>query len=145
MSASLLPTCRELYENVASEGVALDWPYSKRRLSDAITYSIKTEGKLLYNKRKEKQGKGEFQYLRVTVGSGCGSSLGVPYVLRDLARRKPESNPQPWQCLRGDKGSVRRFTIYNKTWDEELTRRTADEFQCTARRCNLPTCSKRKS
>ena len=61
MSASLPATCRELYENVTSPGVALDWPYSNPRLSDAINYSINTEGKILNKKLKEKEQRGDFQ------------------------------------------------------------------------------------
>ena len=89
-SANLPPACQELYANVARGGnIDLDWPSTdgQPKLSDAIRYSINTEGKILYNKLKEKAT--EFStksnpnetYLRVTLGVHRGNSPGVPYVL----------------------------------------------------------------
>ena len=81
-SASLPETCKELYANIASPDVALDWPHSIPTLLDAINYSISTKGKILYEKLKEKKhGQGMSEYLRVTLGPERGSSPGVPYVL----------------------------------------------------------------
>ena len=90
-SANLPPACQELYANVArAESIDLDWLSTNNgqlRLTDAIRYSINTEGKILYNKLKEKAT--EFgtepnpyeTYLRVTLGAYRGNSPGVPYVL----------------------------------------------------------------
>ena len=89
-SANLPPACQELYANVArAESIDLDWLPSNAqlRLTDAIRYSINTEGKMLHNKLKEKAT--EFgtkpnpneTYLRITLGSYRGNSPGVPYVL----------------------------------------------------------------
>ena len=89
-SASLPPACQELYANVArAESIDLDWlpTNGQLRLTDAIRYSINTEGKILYNKLKEKATKFGTKpnthetYLRVTLGSYRGNSPGVPYVL----------------------------------------------------------------
>ena len=89
-SASLPPACQELYVNVAhGENIDLDWPPNsgEPKLSDAIRYSINTEGKTLHDKLKEKAT--EFgtkpnpneTYLRVTLGMCYGKSPGIPYVL----------------------------------------------------------------
>ena len=90
-SASLPPACQELYANVArGENINLDWSPNtagQPKLSDAIRYSINTEGKILHNKLKEKAT--EFgtrpnpheTYLRVTLGMCYGKSPGIPYVL----------------------------------------------------------------
>lgn len=84
-SASLPSCCIELYQNVINTD--LNWPdISKYKLSDAIGYSMETEGCYLNNILKDKQG--EFGpdtknqvYLRVTLGPMRGSSPGFPYVL----------------------------------------------------------------
>ena len=89
-SANLPLACQELYANVAcAESIDLDWlpTTGQLRLTDAIHYSINTEGKILYNKLKEKATKFGTKsnthetYLQVTLGSYCGNSPGVPYVL----------------------------------------------------------------
>ena len=88
-SASLPPACQELYANVArGENIDLDWPPNtgQPKLSDAIRYSINTEGKILNKKLKEKAtefgGDNEEEtYLRVTLGVYRGNSPGIPYVL----------------------------------------------------------------
>ena len=130
MSASLPATCRELYENVSSPGVALDWPYSNPRLSDAITYSINTEGKILNKKLKEKEERGDFQYLRVTVGSDRGSSPGIPYVL-EIWPAKSESpihnHGNAFAVIKVLYGAVK-VTVYNKTWDDEETQEELMNF-----------------
>ena len=110
--------------------MALDWPYSKPRLSDAITYSIKTKGKLLYNKLDEKKEKGEFRYLRVTVGSDRGSSPGVPYVLEiwPAGSASPIHNHgNAFAVIKVLYGAVK-VAIYNKTWDEEQTQEELMSF-----------------
>lgn len=130
MSASLPPTCRELYENVASPGVALDWPYSYPRLSDAITYSINTEGKILYKKLKEKEEKGDFQYLRVTVGLDRGSSPGVPFVLEIWPPKTASpihNHGNTFAVIKVLYGAVN-ITIYNKTWDGEQSQEELMNF-----------------
>lgn len=89
-SASLPSECQTMYGNVAGQLIGLDWPWPPggvshmHRLSDAIRYSINTEGKMLYKKIREK--KGTFSglketYLRVTLGESRGESPGIPYVL----------------------------------------------------------------
>lgn len=121
MSASLPTTCRELYENVSSPGVALDWPYSNPRLSDAINYSINTKDKILYKKLQEKKQRGDFEYLRVTVGSDRGSSPGIPYVL-EIWPAKSESpihnHGNAFAVIKVLYGAVK-VTVYNKTWPGE--------------------------
>lgn len=130
MSASLPATCRELYENVGSPGVALDWPYSNPRLSDAINYSINTEGKILYNKLKDKEARGDFQYLRVTVGTDRGSSPGIPYVLEiwPATSESPIHNHgNAFAVIKVLYGAIK-ITIYNKTWDGEETQEELMNF-----------------
>lgn len=121
MSANLPATCRELYENVAPSGLALDWPYSNPRLSDAISYSINNEGKILFNKLKEKEAKGGFKYLRVTVGIDRGSSPGIPYVLEIWPANSSSpihNHGNAYAVIKVLYGAVR-VTIYNKTWNDE--------------------------
>jgi len=130
MSASLPATCRELYENVGSPGVALDWPYSNPRLSDAINYSINTEGKILNKKLKEKVARGDFEYLRVTMGSNRGSSPGIPYVL-EIWPAKSESpihnHGNAFAVIKVLYGAIK-VTVYNKTWDDEETQEELMNF-----------------
>ena len=120
-SASLPETCKELYANIASPDVALDWPSSIPRLSDAINYSISTEGKILYEKLKEKQGQGMSEYLRVTLGRERGSSPGVPYVL-EIWPPNSESgihnHGNAYGVIKIIHGEIK-VTIYNKTWNSE--------------------------
>jgi len=121
MSASLPAICRELYENVSSPGVTLDWPYKNPRFSDVINYSINTEGKILNEKIKEKREKNEFQYLRVNVGKDRGSSPGVPYVLEIWppgVSSPIHSHGNAYAVEKVLYGAIK-FTIYNKTWDKE--------------------------
>ena len=78
-SANLPTECLELYKNVSSASIDLDWTPTaqKYNLSDAIRYSMETKGKALHEKLKHKA----MKYLRVTIGSSRGSSPGIPYVL----------------------------------------------------------------
>ena len=91
-SASLPPECQILYDNITAANVDLDYQGTdpnKRydfKLSDAIRYSIDTDGCILNEKLKSKAG--EFgkedlakTYLRVTLGKDYGNSPGIPYVL----------------------------------------------------------------
>ena len=80
-SSSLPDVCQELYNNVVS--CTLDSPNDPYPLSDAIEYSINTEGMTLNTTLKNKH---EFDnpdqiYLRVTLGPNRGKSAGIPYVL----------------------------------------------------------------
>ena len=130
MSASLPATCRELYENVGSPGVALDWPYSNPRLRDAINYSINKEGKILNKKLKEKKERGDFTYLRVTVGSDRGSSPGIPYVLEiwPATSESPIHNHgNAFAVIKVLYGAIK-VTVYNKTWDGEETQEELMNF-----------------
>ena len=131
-SASLPEPCQELYANIASLDVALDWPYSIPRLSDAINYSINTEGKILNKKLKGKDH--GMSYLRVTLGPNRGSSPGVPYVLEIW----PANSESPIHNHGNAYGVIKvihretKVTIYNKTWNpedeqQELTSFTAKQ------------------
>ncbi|XP_021364309.1 uncharacterized protein LOC110457385 isoform X2 [Mizuhopecten yessoensis] len=87
LTGSLPPACKELYENIRN--CELNWPpeVDDVLLSDAIRFSIETEGCLLYEKLKSKAGEfgegsgKEETYLRVTLGHSLGNSPGIPYVL----------------------------------------------------------------
>ena len=75
--------CRELYNIV--KGLDLEFPADPViKLSDAIRYSINTEGKFLNRILKSKTG--EFGdpsevYLRVTMGPDLRTGPGIPFVL----------------------------------------------------------------
>ena len=138
LSASLPETCQELYANIAPPDVALDWPYSIPRLSDAINYSISTEGKILYEKLKEKGQDQGMSYLRVTLGPNRGSSPGVPYVL-EIWPANSESpihnHGNAYAVIKVLHGAIK-VTIYNKTWNsedkqQELTSFTAKQGDVT--------------
>ena len=130
LSASLPTTCQELYANVSSLDVALDWPYSSPRLSDAINYSIHTKGKILYEKLKEKSQNDGISYLRVTLGSNRGSSPGIPYVL-EIWPANSESpihnHGNAYAVIKVLHGSIK-VTIYNKTWNDEDTQQELTSF-----------------
>lgn len=91
LSASLPAACQELYQNIISKNIDLNWsPVEEERrysLSDAIRHSIITPGSLLHSKLLDKRVQGGDEkcskqtYLRVTVGPRFGNSPGVPYVL----------------------------------------------------------------
>eukprot|EP00088_Acartia_fossae_P017718 TRINITY_DN20135_c0_g1_i10.p1 TRINITY_DN20135_c0_g1~~TRINITY_DN20135_c0_g1_i10.p1 ORF type:complete len:530 (-),score=155.57 TRINITY_DN20135_c0_g1_i10:192-1781(-) len=76
-SSELPAACRVLYETI--KNTELDMEFDKgiinHKLSDAIRYSIETEGALLNKVLKKKD------YLRITMGKGLGQSPGIPYVL----------------------------------------------------------------
>jgi hypothetical protein len=78
-SASLPPTCRELYTNI--KNCQMD-PH----LVDCIRYNIRTANCTLYKKlesKAEEYGKPNPKetYLRITLGGSDGGSPGVPYVM----------------------------------------------------------------
>ncbi|XP_033727172.1 uncharacterized protein LOC117316610 [Pecten maximus] len=87
LTGSLPAACKELYDNIRN--CELNWPpeVDDVLLSDAIRFSIETDGCLLNNKLKEKAGEfgpgsgAEETYLRVTLGHSLGNSPGIPYVL----------------------------------------------------------------
>ena len=77
--------CKVLYGNVAGANIQLNTP-DFPNFTDAINYSILTEGCVCYNLLKGKEG--EFgkknprgTYLRITLGQNLGNSPGIPYVL----------------------------------------------------------------
>ena len=91
-SASLPPECQVLYDNITAKNVDLDYQGTDAdhqygfNLSDAIRYSIETEGCTLNERLKAKVG--EFgdsdpleTYLRITLGKEKGNAPGIPYVL----------------------------------------------------------------
>lgn len=130
MSASLPATCQELYGNVASPDMALDWPYSSPRLSDAINYSINTEGKILYEKLREKSKDGGMSYLRVTLGTHRGFSPGIPYVLEiwPAGSESPIHNHgNAYAVIKVLHGAIK-VTVYNKTWNAEDTQQELSSF-----------------
>ena len=130
MSASLPATCQELYGNVASADVALDWPYSNPRLSDAIDYSINTEGKILHKKLKEKSQDGGMSYLRVTLGSHRGYSPGIPFVLEIWPARSESpihNHGNAYAIIKVLHGAIK-VTVYNKTWNAEDTQQELSSF-----------------
>ena len=126
-SASLPEACRELYENVAAGDVSLDVPDTEPKLTDAIKYSINTEGKILYNKLKEK---GDMEYLRVTVGHDRGASPGVPYVLEIWPKdsHSPIHNHgNAYAVIKVLYGEIN-ITVYNKTWKDASTQEELKSF-----------------
>ncbi|MCA9707572.1 MAG: cysteine dioxygenase family protein [Myxococcales bacterium] len=77
--------CNVLYANVAGANIQLDTP-DFPDFSEAINYSIMTEGCVCYELLKSKEG--EFgpsnpqeTYLRITLGENLGDSPGIPFVL----------------------------------------------------------------
>jgi len=76
--SSELPTaCKVLYDTMVKCELDLEFEMgvSEVRLSDAVRYSINTEGGILNKTLKTKN------YLRITMGKGRGESPGIPYVL----------------------------------------------------------------
>ena len=90
-SASLPPECQVLYDNITAANVDLDYQGTDPKyqydfkLSDAIRYSIETEGCTLNTKLKSKANEfgddPKLAYLRITMGKERGNSPGIPYVL----------------------------------------------------------------
>lgn len=77
--------CAQLYNNVAGRNLSLNTP-DFTDFSDAINWSIVTEGALCNKRLKEKSKNLSLErkkqcYLRITVGENLGDSPGVPYVL----------------------------------------------------------------
>lgn len=114
LSGSLPPECQELYTNISSAKIDLDWAPGdqKTRLSDAIRYSFETEGKTLYNKLKSKK----MKYIRVTVGPSRSNSPGIPYVVELW----PRNMGSPIHCHGNSYGVIKvlhggiRVEIYNR-------------------------------
>ena len=78
-SSSLPAACKELYGNIKGLKLENNANDPIEKLSDAISYSIKTPGMTLYEKLKEKEQ--PFAYLRVTLGPDQRTAPGIPYVL----------------------------------------------------------------
>lgn len=76
-SSELPPAAKVLYDTVKKCELDMEFEMgvSTVRLSDAIRFSINTEGALLNSTLKKKA------YLRITMGKGMGESPGIPYVL----------------------------------------------------------------
>ncbi|VAW50774.1 hypothetical protein MNBD_GAMMA06-392 [hydrothermal vent metagenome] len=77
--------CAQLYNNVAGQNLSLNTP-DFPDFSDAINWSIMTEGALCHTRLLEKAaGLSERHkkqcYLRITIGENLGDSPGAPYVL----------------------------------------------------------------
>ena len=129
-SASLPEACRELYENVAAGDVSLDVPDTDPKLTDAIKYSINTEGKILHKKLEEKSEKEGMGYLRVTVGHDRGASPGVPYVL-EIWPKGSESpihnHGNAYAVIKVLYGEIN-ITVYNKTWKDASTQEKLNSF-----------------
>lgn len=112
-TGSLPPECQELYTNISSTKIELDWMPSdqKYHLSDAIRFSLETEGKVLNEKLKCKK----MKYIRVTIGPSRASSPGIPYVLELW----PKNNGSPVHCHGNSYGVIKvlhggiRVEIYN--------------------------------
>ena len=133
LSASLPPTCQELYENVMSSNVTLDWPNSTPKLSEAINYSINTKGKVLHEKLKEKDHGNGMTYLRVTIGCHRGSSPGIPYVLEiwPAESQSPiHSHGNSYAVIKVLHGAIK-VSNYNKTWENEESQKELSSFTAT--------------
>ncbi|GLB44970.1 hypothetical protein LshimejAT787_1900480 [Lyophyllum shimeji] len=83
--ANLSPECQRLYANVTGPAVQLD-DKNFPDFSQALEYSIRTPGKLCYERLKQKAkefGREDptMTYLRITLGSDGGNSPGVPFVV----------------------------------------------------------------
>jgi hypothetical protein len=84
--ANLSEIGQKLYDNISGKNFVLNTP-DFPTFTDAIEYSINTEGCWCNTKLKEKAGEfGEgadtqMVYLRITLGQNGGESPGVPYVM----------------------------------------------------------------
>ena len=125
-SASLPSACIELYKNVKNADLNYSPTPEKYKLSDAIGYSMNTEGCFLYNILQKKQG--EFGtdkhqvYLRVTLGPQRGMSPGVPYVLELWPKgcgSPIHNHGNTYAVIHVLHGGLT-ITIYNKDLEEEL-------------------------
>lgn len=112
-TANLPPECQELYVNISSSNMKLDWAPTdqKYKFSDAIRYSFETEGKILHSKLQHKK----MKYIRVTVGPSRATSPGIPYVLELW----PRNEGSPVHCHGDSYGVIKvlhgglRVEIYN--------------------------------
>ena len=82
---NLSAECMQLYNNIAGQNLSLNTP-DFSDFSDAINWSIVTEGALCHTRLKEKaknlsEDRKKQTYLRITVGENLGDSPGAPYVL----------------------------------------------------------------
>lgn len=82
---NLSEECAQLYHNIAGRNLCLNTP-DFMDFSDAINYSIVTEGALCHTRLKAKTAHlpdklKKQSYLRITVGENRGDSPGAPYVL----------------------------------------------------------------
>lgn len=119
-TGSLPPECQELYSNIASATVNLDWVPSPRmyKLSDAIRYSFDTEGKALNTKLRQKK----MKYIRVTVGPHRSPSPGIPYVLELW----PKNHGSPVHSHGNSYGVIKvlhgglRAEVYNKDMETKI-------------------------
>ncbi len=120
-SASLPPTCLELYSNIIN--TTLDEPSC---LPDAIGYSINTEGCLLHtmiHNKKPFGGDEREVYLRVTLGLSQGQSPGIPYVLEIWPKkcRSPIHNHgNAYAVIKVLHGGLT-IHVYNKNLQDHLT------------------------
>ncbi len=83
--SNLSEECTQLYNNIAGRNLTLNAP-DFTDFSDAINWSIMTEGAICNTRLKEKsanlpEDRKKQCYLRITVGENLGDSPGVPYVL----------------------------------------------------------------
>jgi hypothetical protein len=84
--ANLSGIGRKLYDNIAGKNFVLNTP-DFPTFTDAVEYSINTEGCWCNTKLKEKAGEfgeggdAKMVYLRITLGQNGGESPGVPYVM----------------------------------------------------------------
>lgn len=109
-TGSLPPECQELYTNIASAKVDLDWvpKPQQHKLSDAIRYSFETK---VHEKLRQKK----MKYIRVTVGPHRSPSPGIPYVLELW----PKNHGSPVHCHGNSYGVIKvlhgglRAEIYN--------------------------------
>lgn len=115
-TASLPPECQELYTNISSANISLDWTTndqdSRYKFSDAIRYSLETEGKILNTKLRSKR----MKYIRVTVGPSHATSPGIPYVLELWPRNEGSpvhSHGNTYGIIKVLHGGVR-VEIFNK-------------------------------
>jgi len=76
-SSELPPACKRLYDTIINCELDMEFEagVADVRLSDAVRYSMTTEGCLLNKVLKTKE------YLRITVGPSAKESPGIPYVL----------------------------------------------------------------
>ncbi len=82
---NLSAECAQLYNNVAGSNLSLN-THDFSDFSDAINWSIVTEGAICHTRLKEKSinlsaDRKKQCYLRITIGENLGDSPGAPYVL----------------------------------------------------------------